>query len=84
MPLLLELFSGTGSVGKVAKEFGYDVISLDKDMEATLRMDIMSWEYKLAPPKTFDVISIFVFSMPYFILNVIYVFMIYKIFFFSY
>ena len=56
MPLLLELFSGTGSVGKVAKEFGYEVISLDKDMEATIKMDIMSWEYKLAPPKTFDVI----------------------------
>jgi len=23
---LLELFSGTGSVGKVAREFGYDVV----------------------------------------------------------
>ena len=26
---LLELFSGTGSVGRVAREFGFSVISLD-------------------------------------------------------
>jgi adenine-specific DNA methylase len=26
---LLELFSGTGSVGTVAKELGYNVVSLD-------------------------------------------------------
>ena len=32
MPRLLELFSGTGSVGDVARELGYEVISLDRDM----------------------------------------------------
>ena len=40
MPLLLELVSGTGSVGKVAKEFGYEVISLDKDMETDIKCNI--------------------------------------------
>ncbi len=29
MKLLLELFSGTGSVGNVAQQLGYDIVSLD-------------------------------------------------------
>ena len=33
----LELFSGTGSIGKVAIELGDDVISLDNDMEADMQ-----------------------------------------------
>ena len=33
---LLELFSGTGSVGKVAKELGYDVVSLDLKMPTSI------------------------------------------------
>ena len=46
---LLELFSGTGSVGKVAKELGYDVVSLDLK-DAKIITDIMEWDYtKLAP-----------------------------------
>jgi site-specific DNA-cytosine methylase len=56
MPLLLELFSGTGSVGKVAAEMGYDVISLDRDMEATIQMDIMNWDYQNFPKPVIDVI----------------------------
>ena len=36
---LLELFSGTGSVGDVARDLGYTVISLDRDMEASIQID---------------------------------------------
>ena len=53
---MLELFSGTGSVGQVAKELGYDVISLDRDMEAHIQIDIMDWDYTDLPPWMFDVI----------------------------
>ena len=54
--ILLELFSGTGSIGKVAVKYGFEVVSLDKDMEATIKMDIMNWDYKEYPPNYFDVI----------------------------
>ena len=53
---LLELFSGTGSVGDVARELGYTVISLDRDMEANMKIDIMNWDYTFFEPKSFDVI----------------------------
>ena len=53
---LLELFSGTGSVGKVAETMGFDVISLDRDMPADIKTDIMDWNYQVYEPKQFDVI----------------------------
>jgi hypothetical protein len=53
---LLELFSGTGSVGKVAKDFGFEVVSLDRDMNADIKTDIMDWDYKVYPPQYFDII----------------------------
>jgi site-specific DNA-cytosine methylase len=53
---LLELFSGTGSVGKVAIDLGFDVTSLDRDMTADIQTDIMNWNYEEIEPKTFDVI----------------------------
>ena len=54
---LLELFSGTGSVGKVFKERGWDVVSLDRDMDADIKTDIMDWDYKAAyEPGSFDVL----------------------------
>ena len=56
MPMMLELFAGTGSVGNVAKELGYDVISLDKDMDADIQIDIMKWDYTDLPRWLFDVI----------------------------
>ena len=42
---LLELFSGTSSVGKVAKSLGYNVISLDLK-NADINCDILEWDYK--------------------------------------
>ena len=53
---LLELFSGTGSVGRVAKELGIDVTSLDRDMPADIQIDIMDWDYKVYEPHHFHII----------------------------
>ena len=53
---LLELFAGTQSVGKVARELGFEVTSLDRDMPADIQTDIMDWDYQALPPKSFDVI----------------------------
>ena len=52
----LDLFSGSGSVGEVAKELGYTVISLDRDMEAEIQIDIMDWDCHDFPKGFFDVI----------------------------
>ena len=52
---LLELFSGTGSsVGRVAHEFGFSVISLDLQ-NAHINEDILEWDYKKSE-KNFDII----------------------------
>ena len=56
MPKLLELFSGTGSVGKVARELGFEVVSLDRDMEADIKTDIMNWDFSTYSEGDFDVI----------------------------
>jgi hypothetical protein len=53
---LLEMFSGTGSVGTVAKDMGWDVVSLDLK-GADIKCDILQWKYKKYQVKCFDVIS---------------------------
>ena len=53
---VLELFSGTGSVGNVCRRLGYQVTSLDRDMPADIKMDIMDWDYHALPRDSFDVI----------------------------
>ena len=64
---LLELFSGTGSVGTVAKDMGWTVVSLDlkgadincdDDLQSSSRLcrDILQWKYKKYPVKYWDMI----------------------------
>jgi len=54
---VLELFSGTHSIGVVAKKLNFDVVSLDKDLDAKsklydyisphhIKCDILKWDYK--------------------------------------
>ena len=52
---VLELFSGTQSVGKVGRALGYEVISLDLT-DATICCDIMEWDYKTFSVGYFDII----------------------------
>ena len=52
---LLELFSGTKSVGKVAEKLGYEVVSLDLK-NADINCDILEWDYTIYPTGYFDVI----------------------------
>jgi len=53
---VLELFSGTRSFGKVCSQLGYDVISLDKYMESTHKIDILDFDYKQYPKDYFGII----------------------------
>lgn len=52
---LLELFSGTKSVGKVAEKLGYEVISLDLK-HADINCDILEWDHTVYEPGYFDVV----------------------------
>ena len=53
---VLELFAGTGSVGKVCRKKGYEVISLDLQ-GADINVNIMDWDYTAAfPVGHFDII----------------------------
>ena len=52
---MLELFAGTGSVGSVFKDHGWEVVSLDRDLPADINCDILDWDYQNAfPPNHFD------------------------------
>ena len=52
---LLELFSGTKSVGNVAEQLGYEVVSLDLK-DADINCNILDWDYTIYPTGYFDVI----------------------------
>ncbi len=57
MVKVLELFSGTHSVGKVCKEKGWDVVSVDIDGKADINISILDWDYKKDYKKgDFDII----------------------------
>jgi len=58
---ILELFSGTKSVGKVGKELGHDVISVDinnykGEFIPTHQVDILKFDYKQYDKDYFDII----------------------------
>lgn len=53
---VLELFSGTHSVGKVCDQLGWDVISLDNELPATHEIDILNFDYKQYPKDHFSII----------------------------
>ena len=57
-PRMLELFKGTGSIGKIAEEMGYEVVSLDilEKYKPTIVSDIMEWDYTQYEPEYFEVI----------------------------
>jgi hypothetical protein len=55
---ILELFSGTGSVGSVFASMGWEVVSLDIDPKAsaTITADIRVWDFRVFPRGHFDVV----------------------------
>lgn len=69
MVKVLELFSGTHSIGKVCHDLGYEVTSVDRDLGGVCpfgsdytsdthhKVDIMTWDYKQYPSGTFDIIT---------------------------
>ncbi len=55
---LLELFSGTGSVGSAFASAGWEVVSLESDpkTDAKIHEDILNWDPTTYPPGHFDTI----------------------------
>ena len=55
---LLELFSGTKSVGRAFEALGWEATSLDTDATTrpTICADIQEWDYRTYPPGHFDFI----------------------------
>ena len=53
---VLELFSGTHSVGKVASELGWESISVDMMLPATHQVDILEFDYKQYDRNYFDIV----------------------------
>ncbi len=53
---VLELFSGTGSVGKCCKALGWEVVSVDLLLPADHQVDIMEFNYKQYKKDEFDIV----------------------------
>ena len=59
MPTILELFSGTGSIGRSFSNIGWNVVSLDRDprYNPTICRDVFTWDYETEYPRgSFDFI----------------------------
>ncbi len=56
MVKVLELFSGTGSVGKVCKTLGWEVVSVDMILPADHQCNILDFDYKQYNKDEFDII----------------------------
>jgi len=56
MVKVLELFSGTGSVGKCCKQLGWETVSVDLISESTHKCDIMNFDYKQYHKDSFDIV----------------------------
>ena len=53
---VLELFSGTGSVGKCCKKLDWEVVSVDLLLPADHEVDILEFDYKQYPKDNFDIV----------------------------
>ena len=53
---VLELFSGTRSIGKVCDQLGWSSVSVDLILPADHQVDIMQFDYKQYPKDAFDII----------------------------
>tara|TARA_S200002703_G_scaffold72272_1_gene62611 strand:- start:264 stop:917 length:654 start_codon:yes stop_codon:yes gene_type:complete len=53
---VLELFSGTHSIGKCCNALGWNPISVDLELPATHECDIMDFDYKQYPKDYFSII----------------------------
>lgn len=53
---VLELFSGTGSVGKVCNQLDWEVVSVDLLLPADHQVDIMNFDYKQYSKDEFDIV----------------------------
>jgi len=55
---LLDLFTGTGSVAKVARDLGYEVTTLDIDARCNpdICADVLEFDYTIWEPGQFDIV----------------------------
>ena len=53
---VLELFSGTKSIGKVCDQLGWNSVSVDMILPADHQCDIMNFDYKQYPKNHFDIV----------------------------